>query len=98
MGAALAINLAPGASILYLSPVAANHGVKAGTVASLGLALGVVFVVTGTCINVAAARAARSAGGALHAWTARWIPGGVLLLLGAKLALLETAAGTSTAD
>ncbi|MDH3465070.1 MAG: LysE family translocator [Gammaproteobacteria bacterium] len=51
------------------------------------LALGAIFIMVGgvvnTCIGVTAATGTNVLGPRLRAWTERWIPGGVLTLLGA---------------
>ena len=47
--------------------------------------------------TVAAARGATLAAGRCSVWLQRWIPGGALLLLGAKPALLESATADHSA-
>lgn len=57
------------------------------------VALGVLFVVTGTMINIGIAivsgRAISHLGGPLRLWLRSWIPGTILIGLGARLAFAE---------
>ena len=85
--------LNPKVALFFLAFLPQFVDARAGVAFEQTLVLGSVFVVSGTIVNVSIAvfvdGAARLLGGRAEPWLKRWIPGGVMVGLGAKLALSE---------
>lgn len=83
----------PKIGLFFLAFLSQFVGTDEGGLVTHTLALGTVFIVVGGtvngCIAAATAKGVALVGPRARLWVERWVPGGILIGMGAQLALEE---------